>query len=919
MSPPARRTIHINEPVVSGQSVRFSWTVEPRDDFYRREEFTITYPSSIDPAPVPGAIWLRVMMISMYTHWAIMQPVRVVLPRKLGAGEREFWLRMIDAAEWALAIDTKSDVPFSTRTLRRAEIVETGTPLEPITTLDAPGGSVSCFSGGRDSLAQLGLLQELGEDPLLVTVTSRREGSLEFETTRRAEVIATAVERRGTDHIDVDSDFRSCMDNFNADARRLGVSVTEICDTLHYFAVAWAAGYSRGARAVYQASEADLQTSIRHQGAVVSFKHFMYTAATQRSLSALIAPSGIEFCGLTYPVLQFQVQRLLDLRYPDLRDLQYSCWSQQDGEDVCSRCRECLANAVDRMTDGLPPSEMGIDLDQLIAASGDWQPGGRPEAPRGAVSAIAGTARDDHMLRFFRTHDVEDIAHLAGPAGLGPDARQAYARIRATVDASPEPPAEPGLRAELLDFVDPQVRERLSTIYAEHFEDEPVENYEHDVRNAKLLIDWTTAPLAADGNKPPAPPREFTLAQTPPRAELSDAQVAEIGHLIPAPEPNVVRDGEQRYLPVADPDLAGDELTLVTEAVSSGWISSAGPYIEEFERRFAEYCGVRHAITTSSGATALEVLLRAAGIGPGHEVIIPTFTMVATANAVHHTGAKVVMVDTDPETWNMDLAAVRRLIGPRTRAIIAMHTYGHPVDMDALRELADANSLLLFEDAAEAHGATCRGRRAGGLGDAAAFSLYGNKIITSGEGGVITTDDDSIAAAARDLRSHAFSEDRHFWHRRRAFNFRMSNLQAAIGLAQLDRLDEFLERRRTLAQMYRDQLEPIPGITMQPAQEGMQSANWMFGVLLADDFPCTRDELRETLAAAGVETRTFFIPLHVQPAYIDEFAGRRHPVAEKFGRDGLYLPSALWLTDEDVARVASVIADSAAARAIPGR
>lgn len=376
----------------------------------------------------------------------------------------------------------------------------------------------------------------------------------------------------------------------------------------------------------------------------------------------------------------------------------------------------------------------------------------------------------------------------------------------------------------------------------------------------------------------------------------------------------MIRDGENRYLPVADPDLSGDELDRVKEAVSSGWISSAGPYIEEFERRFADYCGTRHAITTSSGATALEAMLRAAGIGPGHEVIIPTFTMVATANAVHHTGAKVVMVDTDPATWNMDIPAVRRVIGPRTRAILAMHTYGHPVDMDALREIADANSLLLLEDAAEAHGATCRGRRAGALGDAAAFSLYGNKIITSGEGGVITTDSDEIAAAARDLRSHSFSEDRHFWHRRRAFNYRMSNLQAAVGLAQLDRLDEFLERRRTLARMYRDQLELIPGIEMQPAQEGMESANWMFGIVLADDFPSSRDELREALAADGVETRTFFIPLHLQPAYIDEFSGRRHPVAEKFGSNGLYLPSALWLTEDDVARVAAVITQAAGER-----
>lgn len=505
MSDAARRTIRINEPVVEGQSVRFSWTVEPHDDFYRRDNFTITFPDAIDLNPVPDALWMRVMISSMYTHWAIMRPVRVILPRKLADGEREFWLRMIDAATWALEVDAKSDLPFSTRVLRGVEIVETGAPLEPIAELESPSGSVACFSGGRDSLAQLGLLQELGQDPLLVTVTSPREGSREFETARRSEVIATAVERSGVEHIDVDSDFRSCMDNFNPDAARVQVGVTEICDTLHYFAIAWAAGYSRGARAVYQASEADVQESIRRSGAVVSFKHFMYTAATQRSLNALTTPTGIDFCGLTYPVLQFQVQRLLDLRYPELRDLQYSCWSQRDGEDVCSRCRECLVNAVDRMTDGLPPSEIGIDVSQLLVASSEWQPGGSRGAPRGAVWSIAGRVRDDHMLRFFRSHDEEDVAHLVGREGLTQAARQAYAEIRATAAAAPEPAPEPGFRAGLLDLIDAEIRDDLGAIYAEHFEHEPLETYANQVENAKLLVEWTTAPFAPTTAVPRSP------------------------------------------------------------------------------------------------------------------------------------------------------------------------------------------------------------------------------------------------------------------------------------------------------------------------------------------------------------------------------------------------------------------------------
>jgi perosamine synthetase len=304
-------------------------------------------------------------------------------------------------------------------------------------------------------------------------------------------------------------------------------------------------------------------------------------------------------------------------------------------------------------------------------------------------------------------------------------------------------------------------------------------------------------------------------------------------------------------------------------------------------------------------------MLRAGGIGPGDEVIIPSFTMVATANAVHHTGAKVVFVDSDLATWNMNLTRVREAIGPKTRAILAMHTYGHPVDMDALREIADANSIALFEDAAEAHGARVRGRLVGSTSDAAAFSFYGNKILTTGEGGIVTTNDPEIAEAARDLRSHSFSGDRHFWHRRRAFNYRMSNLQAALGLAQLERVEEFLARRRELAQLYRDHLGSIPGVTLPPTEEGMESANWMFGMLIDDDFACSRDELRQLLADEAIETRTFFVPLHLQPAYLDEFEGRRHPGAELLGRNGLYLPSALWLTEEDVARIAAIVAQAA--------
>lgn len=225
-----------------------------------------------------------------------------------------------------------------------------------------------------------------------------------------------------------------------------------------------------------------------------------------------------------------------------------------------------------------------------------------------------------------------------------------------------------------------------------------------------------------------------------------------------------------------------------------------------------------------------------------------------------------------------------------------------------MQRIADGNGLVVIEDAAQAHGAECRGRRVGSLGAAAAFSFYGNKIITTGEGGMVTTSDEALASVARELRDHGFSTERHFWHRFRAFNYRMSNLQAALGLAQVERLDTLLAARRRNARWYRDQLEGITGLALPPERTGMESAYWMFGALVDDEeFGCSRDELRRRLATDGIETRTFFVPLHLQPSYLRDNAGRRHPVAERLGRTGLYLPSGPSLTEADIAYVARAI------------
>ena len=354
---------------------------------------------------------------------------------------------------------------------------------------------------------------------------------------------------------------------------------------------------------------------------------------------------------------------------------------------------------------------------------------------------------------------------------------------------------------------------------------------------------------------------------------------------------------------VAETLLDGNELEYVTRAVKDNWISSAGRWVREFEARFAEVTGCRHAIACSSGTAALHLAAAATGIGPGDEVIVPTFTMIATANAARYVGADPVLVDADPASWNLDVSRLRAKLTRRTRAVIAVHLYGQPADMDGVHAFAERNGLIVIEDAAEAHGATYRGAPAGSLGDVGVFSLYGNKILTAGEGGVVTTNDERIATVARELRDHAFSAERHFWHRRLGFNYRMTNLQAAVAFAQVQRLDELVARRQSNATRYREALGGIDGITLGPQLDG--GVCWMFSLLVDEQrFGIDRDQLREHLAARGVETRTLFVPMHLQPIYQQRFAGQRYPVAERLGATGLYLPSGPSLTDDDIAYVA---------------
>jgi len=359
-------------------------------------------------------------------------------------------------------------------------------------------------------------------------------------------------------------------------------------------------------------------------------------------------------------------------------------------------------------------------------------------------------------------------------------------------------------------------------------------------------------------------------------------------------------DDSPRIIPVCEPTLGGNEKKYVTECLDSNWISSAGRFITEFENAFAQACDAQYGVACANGTVALHLALAAMDIGPGDEVIIPAFTMIATINAVAYTGATPVLVDSEPRTWNMDINQVADKITPKTKAIIPVHTYGHPVDMAPLMELAEKHGLWALEDAAEAHGAEYRGARAGGLGHAAAFSFYANKNITTGEGGMITTNNEKLAALCRNLRDHAFSPERHFWHKYLGFNYRMTNLQAAVGLAQTERLDELVAARRRNAALYNQLLADIPGIVTPPEAKDVKNVYWMYSVMVADEFAMTRDELRRFLAQEGIETRTFFIPMHFQPIYYQQFKGQRFPVAEDLCRRGFYYPSASSLTAREI-------------------
>jgi perosamine synthetase len=355
------------------------------------------------------------------------------------------------------------------------------------------------------------------------------------------------------------------------------------------------------------------------------------------------------------------------------------------------------------------------------------------------------------------------------------------------------------------------------------------------------------------------------------------------------------------FIPISKPFIGAREKELVLDALNSGWVSSIGKYIDEFEAGFARYCGTEYALAVSNGTTGLHLALATLGLQPGDEVIIPDLTFVATANAVAYTGATPVLADIDADTLCIDPASVKSLISKRTKAIIPVHLYGHPADMDALREIGDAHRVDIIEDAAEAHGAEYRGRRVGSLGKCGVFSFYGNKVITTGEGGMLTTNDREFYQRARRLRDHAMNPERRYFHEERGFNYRITNLQAALGVAQLERIDDFLARRAEIMGWYNAEIATTDGVRLNRVKNWAKSAFWM--VCLEVDWlnEARRDAFMQALKARGIDTRPYFCTMSSMPMYKQPPL----PIAARKSQIGLNLPSYYELTKAEVRRIAS--------------
>lgn len=361
------------------------------------------------------------------------------------------------------------------------------------------------------------------------------------------------------------------------------------------------------------------------------------------------------------------------------------------------------------------------------------------------------------------------------------------------------------------------------------------------------------------------------------------------------------------FIPVNEPLLDGNEKKYLMECIETGWISSEGPFIAEFENKFSERCNRRYGIAVSNGTAAIDIAVEALGIGPDDEIILPAFTIISCVNQIIRAGAKPVFIDSDPASWNMDVDQIEDKITDKTRAIMIVHIYGLPVDMEPIINIANKYNLKIIEDAAEAHGQTYNGRPCGSFGDISTFSFYPNKHVTTGEGGMILTNDESLAESCRSLRNLCFQPQKRFVHEKLGWNARMTNMQAALGLAQLERLDKFIEQKKKMGELYTTHLSQFKEYMQLPLTKTPYADNnyWVFGVVMEKSTGLNAEIMMKKLAGEQVGTRPFFYPLHMQPIlrklHISD--GVKLPISENLYLQGFYLPSGLALTEVQIDNV----------------
>lgn len=355
----------------------------------------------------------------------------------------------------------------------------------------------------------------------------------------------------------------------------------------------------------------------------------------------------------------------------------------------------------------------------------------------------------------------------------------------------------------------------------------------------------------------------------------------------------------KKYIPVSEPNLKKKELDYVVDTVKSTWISSKGKYIDKFEKMFAEYIGVNHAISVSNGTVALHLALLALNIGPGDEVIVPNLTYIATANSVTYVSATPVFADSEEDTWNIDPKSIERLITRKTKAIIPVHLYGNPCNMNEIMKIAKTNNLFVIEDSAEALGSEYFGKKTGSFGDVSTFSFYGNKTITTGEGGMVVTKDSEIANKLRILKGQGMNPDRRYWFDIIGYNYRMTNIQAALGCAQMERVDELVRAKRNIAQLYNKYFMDIPNIIIPAEKYSTINTYWMYSIILKNYCREEREKFREKLEKLGIETRPFFYLMTEMPPY-NSYENNECKIAKLLADKGLNLPSSTLLKEEEI-------------------